>query len=170
MKKVWTDELLIEVVRRLRRGETVSQIAASLGHERCQLYRVLKKRGVPLPRGRGWNQTLFLPKDRAVRAYIAGILDGEGSIMFVKPTQRWQAKVGMTDEPVIRWLASFGGTVQLGSTPPPRKPTWTWAVARRRDLEHLLKATLPYLQVKREKALTAIAWCENDIGCHRRAS
>jgi len=100
---------------------------------------------------------LLVPDDVAIRGYIAGLIDADGSIPFLN--QHWCVKISMTDEPVIRWLHQFGAhfeaqmrhgaSKQDGS---PRKPIYTWGVHRRHDVIHLLTAVLPYLIVKKARA------------------
>lgn len=96
-----------------------------------------------------------MPSDVATLAYIAGLFDGEGSIMFLN--NHWCAKVGMTDEPVIRWLATFGGLFSAEQRQPPRKQPFYWSVHRRLDLIHLLTVLLPYLRVKHDLANRVLA-------------
>jgi hypothetical protein len=163
-KRPWTSAELDEALHRAEGGESIRDIAASSGRNRTNLSRQLRALG--LERNGSWSQTLHLPNDPAVLAYIAGIIDGEGSIMFVRRVKdpgggRCMVRVGMTYRPIIEWLAAFGGKFNFS----PRRAenrldAYTWAVSRRRDVHHLLTSVLPYLIVKREKAEQAIAWCE----------
>jgi len=145
----WSNDLLPAIQSRVSSGETVSSIAADLNVHKSALYKRLKRKGVELGR-QGWSSTLTLP-DQTDRAYIAGIIDGEGSIMLAKG-KWWHVKVGMTDRPVIEWLASHGGTFQVQPRRPPRKEAYTWTVARNRDVQTLLLGVLPYLHVKQALA------------------
>lgn len=155
METFWTDELIADVVVRIEAGESPSAIAKSLGKERSRLYRQLRQRGIELPK-QGWSRTLYLPDEPTDLAYIAGIIDGEGTIMLAKG-KWWHVKVGMTDRGIIEWLASFGGTftetIRLAEN---RKDVYTWVVARNRDVVILLEALLPYLRVKRKLAEQAL--------------
>lgn len=141
---------------RVRAGTPVRQIAAEAGVSQSALGKLLKRRFdyVPTPFRR---PTLAVPDDPAVRAYIAGIIDGEGSICFLN--KHWCVKVAMTDENVIRWLHSFGGhfdlhaqSKQLRVDGSPRKQAFAWNVHRYHDVIHLLTAIAPYMIVKRAKA------------------
>jgi len=168
MKK-WTEEDLDVAHARVLAGVTVRQIAAERNVNQTSLGRLLKRRFAyaPTPYRR---PTLTIPDDVAVRAYIAGIIDGEGSIPFLN--NHWCVKVAMTDEPVIRWLHAFGAhlevrdrTTQLKVDGTPKKRVYCWQVHRRHDVVHLLTAIFPYLIVKRERAqhvlsLYSDAWDE----------
>ena len=66
----------------------------------------------------------------------------------------------MTDEPVIRWLEDYGGTVHRRALKAPRKPLFVWRLLRQMDVSAWLSSVLPFLIVKREQAdlvLDAIA-------------
>jgi hypothetical protein len=145
----WPDEVLERAFRKAQAGLTLKQIAVEEGGSQSGLGHLLKERfgyvSTPFRR-----PTLSIPDNIAMRAYIAGLVDGEGSIMFLN--KHWCAKIGMTDEPVIRWLASFGGLFSAEKRPPPRKQAFYWSVHRRHDLIHLLTAMLPYLRVKHDLA------------------
>jgi hypothetical protein len=87
-------------------------------------------------------------------AYLAGIIDGEGSIGMSSGgagIRRFVIEVKMTDEMTIRLLhAAFGGNV-ITRTPanPLWKPLWRWRVtgtAARQAYQQLC----PYLRIKRE--------------------
>ncbi len=96
------------------------------------------------------------------RAYIAGIIDGEGSIHMTRkiPTGTFHAfvTVGMTDKFVIEWLASKYGnkaveTVRKPQGPFKRTPKTMYRVSlqgRRACL--LCELLLPYLKVKKKQA------------------
>src|SRR5436190_2966266 len=96
----WSVEDLSAALQRVEAGTPVRQIASEANVNQATLGKLLKRRFgyVPTPYRR---PTLTIPEDVATRAYIAGIIDGEGSIPFLN--KHWCVKVGMTDEPVMRW-------------------------------------------------------------------
>jgi len=145
----WTESDLVQAYERVVAGTTIKQIAVEANVNETSIGRLLKRRFnyQPTPFRR---PTLSIPEQATVRAYIAGLVDGEGSVIFLN--KHWCAKVGMTDEPVIRWLASFGGLFSAEKRLPPRKQAFYWSVHRRHDLIHLLTALLPYLRVKHDLA------------------
>lgn len=42
-----------------------------------------------------------MPTDAATLGYLAGLLDGEGTIVSINKGKHWTVVIGMTDEPVI---------------------------------------------------------------------
>lgn len=100
-------------------------------------------------------------------AYIAGIIDGEGSFAIhhdPNPLRNaWYAKllVGNTDPRVISWLYSkLEGTI---AHPKPQqlhhKEKWTWALQNKR-LRLFLPEVIPYLIIKSEQARLCLAALE----------
>lgn len=99
-------------------------------------------------------------------AYMAGILDGEGSISLVrapgkhasdKPWWKIVVTVSSCDEVLIDWISDrWGGTVlkdmDRGET---RRLQHRWLDAHART-RAVLEACLPYLVIKRERALKAL--------------
>lgn len=63
----------------------------------------------------------------------------------------------MTDEPIIRWLETFGGSVRV-ETLGGRKPCYRWRVMAAREVLALLGRVYPYMRVKRQLAENTI--CE----------
>lgn len=103
-------------------------------------------------------------------AYMAGFIDGEGSIQISRG--RWQkAARGYTlhlsakqidPAPLRQLAASFGGRViYVLPTQPNRQPHFRWGVTNRAALAALV-ALFPYLVVKRAQAELAIA-CQRSI-------
>ena len=102
-------------------------------------------------------------------AYTAGLLDGEGSIIVWKRKERQSAGLSVrvvivnTYEPVMDWLESVvGGTkankpaaypTNFSQTP---KPIWSWVV-NGRNAVILLNQLLPYMVIKKERAVYAIS-------------
>ena len=100
---------------------------------------------------------------RAETAYLAGFFDGEGSISLhrysclrsghLNPKYKVVISCVNTDRvPVARLQTNFGGALRLVPRRNPRhKPVWRWdggaSVALR-----ALKAMLPYLTIKAERA------------------
>lgn len=151
--------MLADAVARNARGESICHIAKSYGRERSALYRLLKRQGIAIRNDGSWARTLTLPTDPLDIGYMAGLVDGEGSVMRPPRLEAWQVKVGMTDRCVIEWLASFGGVFNVEPRPEGRKTAYSWTVTRRLDVAALLRLLAPHLRVpaKRERAEQAIA-------------
>lgn len=162
MPEPLTDAQVDEIYQRVKDGEGIYQLADEFDRAAASLYRLLKRRFdyTPDPRTR-WPQTLFLPNDPLVIGYIAGIVDGEGSIIPEKQHSnggRYYVKVAMTDREVIEYLGSFGGVVNFWKKPDHRKAAWAWLIHRRRDVRHLLECIGPHLRVpaKQERCRLAL--------------
>jgi hypothetical protein len=105
--------------------------------------------------------------ERLHPAYLAGIIDGEGSI-FPRYHRNPHITVSNTSAALIEQLMRFGGHVQdrkgrgLGT-----KPAQDWVISGERAAI-ILRACLPYLIVKREKAEAALAaWDEGASPNHQ---
>lgn len=123
-------------------------------------------------------QTVEVTTDPAKLAYLAGIIDGEGSIVpYNKSAAKryWRIVVGNTSEDLIQWLKSnFGGTVHdrrqswnswLGEAPPHQgqRHMWGWYIGRQADVFAILSAVEPYLVIKRGRANVALEEIRKNI-------
>lgn len=114
------------------------------------------------------------------RAYLAGILDGEGSISLVAYTQVGESRrrkggyslavqVVNRSEELIVWLADrFGGTTRHRDRGGNRVRIYEWQV-HGRNCGPVLEAALPYLVVKRIHAEIALEFIET-INLHSSGS
>ena len=134
-------------------GMTPSQIHGRYGIALSYVTHLIRQSGARVRRERS---ELSLPESPAQLGYLAGLVDGEGSI-YVRPHEVRVCIVN-TDKDLIDWLATLGGKVlarhhsRLGT-----KPIWIWQVNRRADAMALLNALLPYLRVKHDAAASARA-------------
>lgn len=115
---------------------------------------------------------------KATTAYVAGLIDGEGSIHAVHGSKRPgflggsvripypAVTVAMTHRGVIDWLGQLLGTpVQLHNHTnlrrnPSYKPQYRVTVTGERA-RALCREVLPYLRVKHEQARTVVDWPED---------
>ncbi len=101
-------------------------------------------------------------------AYLAGLLDGEGSIILARP--RGKASRGSAlilrvmiynnYKPVIDWCKSLLGTGSI-IVHKSRKEKWHdnyQFVLSSRQADEFLCAVLPYLRIKKEKAMEVIKY------------
>ena len=106
-------------------------------------------------------------------AYVAGLFDGEGSIVIgcslgrtnrKNPCYFLQVGITNTDRELIDWLhRTFGGHVSDNSHSPSRskqRPCWAWRVTSR-QAHGFLKKILPYLRTKKTQANIAIEFQEH---------
>lgn len=126
---------------------------------------VVMRDGKPCGGRRPEPQSLRLPTESTELAYLAGIIDGEGSISTLKKQRhsasrtgrRWVVTVANTHEPLLQWLLSFGGAIHSnGPSSLSKRPCWRWQVVAMRDSLALLESIRPYLRIKAEKADQAI--------------
>lgn len=105
-------------------------------------------------------------------AYVAGIVDGEGSIRIARrkvSSQRPNKKgrqsyfllvveVGNTQEWLIQWLRlAFGGSIVTNPAHGQRQTFYRW-VLQNKAAAAFLFAVLPYLRIKRPEAEIALAF------------
>jgi hypothetical protein len=116
------------------------------------------------------------PFDAVTLAYVAGLFDGEGSIVIgcskvppnhpVRKSPNYWLQVGITntDRELIEWLhGTFGGHISDNSHSPSRKkqrPCWAWRTMSK-DANAFLQAITPYLRTKKEQAVIAINFQEH---------
>lgn len=109
---------------------------------------------------------MFKSKE-AKLGYIAGFLDGEGSIIICRSRLRKgkfyegvQLRVSITNtnvEVLLLLKQEFGGTILKRKTPKPfqRKDTYDWVVTHQKAAKFLRKI-VPYLIIKKQQALLGI--------------
>ena len=95
------------------------------------------------------------------KAYLAGLIDGEGSLCAYQFKEHGKLrsyhvcalKVTMTDKKIIEWCKNITNTGYTCShkVPKGRKKQWDWTV-RNKQLDYLLPIILPFLRVKAEHA------------------
>ena len=104
------------------------------------------------------------------KAYLAGLIDGEGCIFISKyqgknnanPVYSLRVIVAMTDEALlVKWQKTTGvGVIHFKSNRSDINkkncPAWQWIITVIADNRELLKAIYPYLEIKRDQADTAL--------------
>ena len=100
-----------------------------------------------------------------IRAYIAGLVDGEGCVGIyscgisrrVREHFTLQVKVSSTDHEILMWLRDVTGIGRLRSqrSRPRCKPAWVWET-KSRQATALLVSIHPWLRIKKPQADTAI--------------
>lgn len=100
-----------------------------------------------------------LPEQPTELAYLAGIVDGEGSI--VRRTYspgNWRVVVTNTSDDLITWLHAMSGARTYRRQRSERhRPVSDWTLSRSEDVLLLLEAIAPYMKIKRLRAELAIA-------------
>ena len=95
-------------------------------------------------------------------SYMAGIIDGEGSIYHNR------ADFSNTSFKVMEWAKNtFGGDIYViaipGKTKKCTKKCYRWSLSGIKNIYLFLKAIFPYLIVKKERAAEVIKLCEGRI-------
>lgn len=104
------------------------------------------------------------------KAYIAGLVDGEGCIRVNKTRLKRKGlgfqfganvRLGMCEEDCIRFCQEKTGlgSVRKIATTYYKHPHYVWDLGTRQT-EQLLREILPYLVGKREQALIVLEYCE----------
>jgi hypothetical protein len=107
------------------------------------------------------------------KAYIAGLIDGEGCLTITKQMLNGCVNysyailviVSMTDERVIRYLHKVTGIGAVHFIRPPKpeyKDQWTWQLSRFQALE-LIAAIVDYLIVKQDEARLILEFAQIPI-------
>ncbi len=105
--------------------------------------------------------------DKTKLAYLAGIIDGEGTINITYFTKRNEYRMRLyvvnTDIRLIDWLESNFGGMKFHAkrhtvNHPNWKEKWEWIYIPSKDKLGLLEALLPYMVIKSEQLTIAIEY------------
>ena len=88
-------------------------------------------------------------------AYLAGIIDGEGSIHSEREP-RIEVVVEMASLLPVKMSKKWGGTISTYHPPDGKKRMYRWTLGRRELIRPFLEKIKPYLQVKGEEIDIAI--------------
>lgn len=109
----------------------------------------------------GLNKNSISKLTQCDAAYLAAMIDGEGSICL--PSGRRGCYVGVynTSIALMEWLkekTSRGYHKQGSTNPIARQQCWRWTVTAAADLIFLLQSVRPYLIIKGDKADAVLAY------------
>jgi hypothetical protein len=156
----FTDAQWDAINARAAAGESVARLAREFDCDKSAMYRTLCRRyGYEAKKARRgtWPTTVIVPRESGDIGYMAGLIDGEGSLMH-RPDGIWILRVNMQSRPTIEWLYQFGGTFRgRKRAKNERSDQYEWMVARQADLELLLPVLLPRLIVKNARARECLA-------------
>jgi hypothetical protein len=163
MKKI-PQEKIDYAVSELLKGRKQKDVAKEIGVDYNTLCRKLNNgyRDLIPKRTSGAKRQsaqILIPKNEVDLAYLAGIIDGEGTICKPKSSGgvRWQFYVGNTDLNLMNWLEPIGGLMGKREKPKPNyKQMYVWRIYRQSDICKLLKSVVPYMIIKKDAALQAI--------------
>jgi hypothetical protein len=102
-------------------------------------------------------------------AWLAGLFEGEGSIVLKKESATVQVGIVMTDRDVVATVNSLfpsaSGVLQHTGARDRRKQQWGWKLYQRDDVTDFLTGILPWLHGRRsQRAKEALAHVVNSRG------
>lgn len=160
-RKTFPESIRISCVERYQSGEAILNIATDIGCCTGSIRRWLRDANSPADGRRGISFNIESLSELQ-KAYIAGLFDGEGSVVIVSPKTNgkrpWlQISITNTDKSIIDYLlTSLGGHISRTHKPKPKqKECWAWRATSKQAI-YILKCLLPYLWIKRHKAEGAI--------------
>ena len=117
-------------------------------------------------------------------AYIAGLFDGEGSIMinrqdgenYMKATKRKtpgysvSLSLGMIDQQLIEWLGSKlnVGNIVCEKSYHAKRPMYRWYVKNKTGCIHVLNMLMPFLRLKKQQAQLQIQFIQECLGLENK--
>lgn len=117
-------------------------------------------------------------RQTALYAYLAGIIDGEGTIRIgkagnFKNNPNYQSRhyasisLGMVNKEVLELFhKKFGAKVRLERVPSKRN-MWRWGTSGNKIVPKILKKLLPYLIVKHKQAELVLMFCNQYADEHK---
>jgi len=170
-RKKWTKEEE-ERLRELAKTHSIREIAEILGRTYKSVQHKLRKLGICAALAAIYydESKIKLQLTETEKAYLAGFLDGDGSIYFqfgktslghVRPA----IKFANTDEKVIRWICEkipfAHPETRLTRTPRSKRVRkYTATIHGITTCKPILEALKPYLIVKKEACEMALKFCE----------
>jgi hypothetical protein len=161
----YTDEFRKKCVDRYIKGESSLCIAKEGGCRSSAILMWVKKiKGKEFVREVEKNSDMLNKLSETEKAYIAGIVDGEGSIAISKSqTKKYKyvyhiltISVSNTNKIVIDWLREkLGGSVHSYRCKAHRRDCFSWQTSAARA-KKVLEQILPYLIIKKEASELAI--------------
>jgi len=161
-----------KITRLYYEGYTISQIAEKLGFGHTTIVKLFKRKGIRARWGGIHGRKITNPLDSTILAYVAGLLDGEGYITYVKsrsnPNDIRGICVGISnsDANIMDWLIeTFNcGVIYLDRPKNPnQRICYKWEIRAIVDALIFLKSILPYVKIKKAKVKQAIDTLEQRI-------
>jgi hypothetical protein len=93
-------------------------------------------------------------------AWVAGVIEGEGTFYLLTSGLYMYVKVEMCDEDVVNEIHRITGIGRVSGPKhdgnPKHKPTYRWVVSASRDVQHLLLQLYPYLSDRRRATINEL--------------
>ena len=151
-------EAIEKLIKMAKRGVKSKVIAEKLGISKTTVFMYLSRYNISLnATGMRDKPLVKIPKEEWKIAYLAGIVDGEGTIDIREKKGVYNIRIHNTSRELIEWLKNeFGGLVTGDHDKRNRrfgyKKSYIWISSRAIDTFNLLKALYPFLIVKKERA------------------
>ena len=169
---VFMGELLQRATQLYRSGKTLNSVATEMNTDAGSVRYSLLKSGIAL-RTHGVREMTVPILHPVDAAYLAGIVDGEGSIELHRSNNRkpWgRVQIWNTSKPLIDWILK---TIRTGTVTSRirhgkvngTKPCYCLEIASRQNVYAVLKQILPYMKIKSPKAQELIDYYE--LNCNR---
>jgi AcrR family transcriptional regulator len=178
--KEWNPRQIKEAYELYKQGFTTREIAKKIGIPYAVLLYHFKRKFTTRSRGESITlafcrygtylkrqKRVWIPKEKWKLAYLAGLIDGEGSVYWSYCQGRLipNIKVANTDKKMIDWIIeNFGGRVNDRDRTRPRhwKKIYHWCVSSLSGCYLILLSVSPYLITKKEKAEELLERIRND--------
>ena len=160
-----------KIVTAYKSGQTMRGIADHLEIGQGSVWRTLRAQGIK-SRPHGLRQkTVEMPSDPGLIGYVAGLFDADGNVQFRnKHGTSIGCKVSIynTNRDLIEWLGDLMGGNMLWDTKRTERHGWkpmgSWTLYRARDVATFLKATRPFIIVKRDVMEAVLAMLDEVFG------
>jgi hypothetical protein len=94
-------------------------------------------------------------------AYLAGLIDGEGSLVVGATRRTIRLAISNTSLPVLEEMAfKLGAIVKEKALYSRRRPSWEFTLLRANRVVSVLRRVYPYLRIKRWQAALAIMFLQ----------
>lgn len=171
-----TDEKEKEIAKTYLSGNTIRDLREKYHLGDKLIRNALRRQGVTFRPLGTKGVTIKLPMNPRELGYIAGLLDGEGWIAWHKKDERKVGKypfigIANTNSEVMKYLVTIGGKVswrlertsQFAGVTKKIASCGNWELHGTLNIIAFLKAILPNLIIKREKAEAMLAVLETRV-------
>jgi DNA-binding CsgD family transcriptional regulator len=175
--KQWSKEEE-ERLKELLKRHSLSEIARILGRTKSSVASKVWELGLAPEHYNSIRNTTIVNTNipEWLKGYVAGMLDGEGTISIVKATRNdrkephWKPLVMITNtnrealEFIVREVGGFRFHNKKGTTGKnSKKPVYRIIMVKHKDVLVLLEMLLPYLMIKRRQAELVIEFCKSRL-------
>lgn len=154
-----------ELAKKLNRSYTsTAQMARRLGLRKTKEFLSKMRSEISPQRKRTMERYEQLKRElqSEVRAYLAGLFDGEGSVTVYEQTDKYrvrkhglEASISNTHKETLEWIKNIIGFGSVYKTNKVRKQCYEYFISDWQAVA-FLELIAPYLRIKKEKALKCV--------------